>query len=388
MCSAVLCGIERVSNVLIHFRYIDHLRFNLLTARGTGHRHVSKCIGHLPSFGVVYGVRVVTNTVQRLPKRMTSAMRNLKSGCAQLGLRCQVSASTASVVIQDQRFDVRVTERVSESLARGLAQTATVDELLVAQRITEDARSILRERNVSFFDERGYLSIRRPLLVVEAAVEIDAAPSTKRRRQPLDGIGLDVALWLLHTPEPGGVRAISREIGRTASSVSDALRRLVDEGLVTTDHQPLLPELFDAAVHAWRYRSIHMAVSGDPTTPKNAKALRTRLDDVSDTGWAWAGAAAEHAWRVPGISRKGGRPVLMVPDADSLDLAASILKVDARGAFDLVVAPVAWLASHRVERDGKVIVPAIAVALDLALDASRGREILNGWDPVGAHRVW
>ena len=28
--------------------------------------------------------------------------------------------------------------------------------------------------------------------------------------------------------------------------------------------------------------------------------------------------------------------------------------------------------------------PAIAVALNLALDASRGRELLNGWDPDGA----
>ena len=170
--------------------------------------------------------------------------------------------------------------------------------------------------------------------------------------------------------------------------MSDALRRLVDEGLVTTDHQPLLPELFDAAVRAWKYRSVHVAVSGDPTTPTNAKALRTRLDDASDTGWAWAGSLAERAWRVPGISRKAGRPVLMVPDANSLDLAAAVLKLDANGAFDLVVAPVAWLASHRFERDGKVIVPAISVALDLALDASRGREMLSGWDPDGAHRVW
>ena len=291
-------------------------------------------------------------------------------------------------MIHGQRFDVRVTERVSESLARGLAQTATADELLVAQRITEDARAILRERKLSFFDERGYLSIRRPLLVVEAAVDLVVAPSKRRGGQPLGGIGLDVALWLLHAPEPGGVRAISREIGRTASSVSDALRRLVDEGLVTTDHRPLLPELFDAAVHAWKYRSVHVAVSGDPTTPTNAKVLRTRLGDASDTGWAWAGSLAERAWRVPGIGRLAGRPVLMVPGANSLDLATSVLKLDSNGSFDLVVAPVAWLASHRVERDGKVVVPAIAVALDLALDASRGRELLSGWVPDGGHRVW
>ena len=58
------------------------------------------------------------------------------------------------------------------------------------------------------------------------------------------------------------------------------------------------------------------------------------------------------------------------------------------GEFDLVVAPAAWLASHREERDSKVVVPAIAVALDLALDDARGRDLLSGWDPGGARRVW
>jgi hypothetical protein len=337
---------------------------------------------------VVYAVRVVTNTVQSPPKRLASAMRHLKSGCGQLGLRCRVSASTATVAIEDEAFEVRLTERVSESLARGLVSAIRSGELLVAQRITEDAKVILRDHRVSFFDERGYLSVRRGLLVVEAGVVITEVPSARRRGQPLDGIGLDVALWLLHTPEPGGVRAISRKIGRTASSVSDALRRLVDEGLVTADHEPLLPELFDAAVQAWRYRSTRVVVSGDPTTPANARVLRTNLDDVSSFGWAWTGSVAERVWRVPGISRRAGRSALMVPDAESLDLAVSILKPDPNGAFDLLVAPVAWIASHRVERDAKVVVPAIAVALELALDDARGRELLSSWDPEGVHRVW
>lgn len=292
-------------------------------------------------------------------------------------------------MIEDLPFEVRITERVSDSLARGIAQTSRSDELLVAQRITDEARTILRQQRVSFFDERGYLSIRRPPLVVEAAVARVEATTSRRRGQPLDGVGLDVAIWLLHAPEPGGVRAMSREIGRTASSVSDALRRLVDEGLITTEHQPLLPELFDAAVQAWRYRTSRpVVVRSDPTTPANARVLRTLLSDASKTGWAWAGPIAERAWRVPGVSRRAGRSVLMVPDTESIDLAASVLKADPNGAFDLVVAPVAWLAAHRVERDGKVVVPAIAIALDLALDDSRGRELLSGWNPEGAHRVW
>ena len=299
-----------------------------------------------------------------------------------------MNTSAATVAIEGHKFEVKLTERVSESLARGLAETAGVSDLLVAQRITEDARAILRNRNVSFFDERGYLSIRRPPLVVEASVATADEPSPKRRGQPLDGIGLDVALWLLHSPDPGGVRAIGRSIGRTASSVSDALRRLIDEGLVTAEHEPLLPELFDAAVQAWRYRTRFIAVLGDPITAANAKTLRTRLNDASGVGWAWAGPEAERAWKVPGIRRGAGRSQLMVPDADSFDLATSILKTDSDGTFDLAVAPVAWLASHRVQRDGKTVVPAIVVALDLALDDARGRELLSGWNPEGVQRVW
>ncbi len=267
----------------------------------------------------MYVVRVVTNTVQGSSKRFGTAMRSLKFGCKQLGVSCAVPSSTATLVIENQSFNVRLTERVSGSLARGLAETIGRDELIVAQRITDDAKVILRERGVSFLDERGYLSIRRPPLVVEAGVTIAETRSVQRRGHPLDGIGLDVALWLLRTENPGGVRAISREIGRTASSVSDALRRLVHEGLITTDHQPLLPELFDAAVHAWRYRSTRTTVIGNPTKPSNAKVLRTRLDDAPGSGWAWTGSTAERAWHVPGISRRTGRAALMVPDVESLD---------------------------------------------------------------------
>jgi hypothetical protein len=65
-----------------------------------------------------------------------------------------------------------------------------------ARRITEDARTSLREHKVLLLDERGYLSIRHLSLVVEAAT-IAETPSTKSRAQPLNRIGLDVALRLL-----------------------------------------------------------------------------------------------------------------------------------------------------------------------------------------------
>jgi hypothetical protein len=129
-------------------------------------------------------------------------------------------------------------------------------------------------------------------------------------------------------------------------------------------------------------------VSGDPTTTSARRRLDTRLDDASGTGWAWDGSTAEVAWSVPGIRRHVGRPVFMVPDMDSLNVAVSVLKEDPKGAYDLVVAPVAWLASHRVQLESSVVVPAIVIALDLAIDEARGSELLSGWNPEGVQRVW
>lgn len=337
----------------------------------------------------VYDVRVVTNAVHSRGRRIGSPLKALTAGCEQLGLHCRILPAIGAVVIEEQNFQVRLCERINETVARGLSETIANNEILVAQRITEEAKVILRERGVAFFDERGYLSIRSPGIVVESIVNLPtSSPPVRRRGHPLDGIGLDVALWLLHTNEPTGVRGIGREIGRTASSVSDALRRLVQEGLITAKHEPLLPELFDSAVQAWRYRSNPTTVLGDPTTHGNSKALLTNLDDSAGKGWAWSGSAAESAWGVPGISRQGGRKTFVVPDFEAFDVALTILKPDPNGSIDLVVAPVAWLASHRAVRNDKVVVPAIVIAISLALDDARGRELLSGWNPEGVNRVW
>ena len=44
---------------------------------------------------------------------------------------------------------------------------------------------------------------------------------------------------------------------------------------------------------------------------------------------------------------------------------------------------------HRpTTRDGFLVADGLIIALDLAQDRARGREILEGWDPQETVRVW
>lgn len=91
-------------------------------------------------------------------------------------------------------------------------------------------------------------------------------------------------------------------------------------------------------------------------------------------------------------------PVLnfFVPDQSVLRRAVTLLggvAFSAEAAATLRVPPVAAATAHRVDRAnsrlGWPLVQPLFVALDLALDVGRGREILQGWTPDdGWPRVW
>ena len=361
---------------------------------------------------MMYGVRVHSYAVQRGPlarrgSGLAESMRAIVHACDQLGIPVRIDTHPSKVIIGGQTFQVRFLDRVNDVVARGLVASASRDELIAGRRITDDARTILRQGSTSFFDARGALSIRQDGLVIETAFEpLKHAPRQSRRA--LSGIGLDVAMWLLHHPVVTGVRPIAREIGRTASSVSDALARLVDEGLLTSDREPPLPDLFELVTQEWVSRSNATLVMGGRAGDVSLRLPGSRLDDASGSGWAWDGRSALVAWGVPGQwsfdstsidgnDRDSGEGFL-VPDANlQFDIAAHELSAVESAppgrpgitpSYRLRRNPVEWLSSHRVERAGLVVVPAIVVALDLAADAARGRELLEHWRPDGVHVVW
>ena len=338
---------------------------------------------------------------------LSESMRALVHAGDQLGIPIRIGTHPSKVVIGGQTFQVRFLDRVNDIMAHGLVANARRDELIAARRITDDARTILRHGSIAFFDARGALSIRRDGLIVETAFE-PLTPAARQSRRALSGIGLDVAMWLLHDPVVTGVRPIARQIGRTASSVSDALARLVDEGLVTSDHEPMLPDLFELVTQEWLSRSNATVVMGGRAQDVAPRLPGSRLDDPSGSGWAWDGRSALVAWGVPGHwsfdstsidgDDGGSGEGFLVPGANlQFDIAAhelSVAESDSRGragitpSYRLRRNPVEWLSSHRVERGGLVVVPAIVVALDLASDAARGRELLERWRPDGVNVVW
>ena len=98
--------------------------------------------------------------------------------------------------------------------------------VVVADRVTEAARRHLVSHGAGYLDLRGHLGLRAKDPVISA----DVPPSTitSAPNDPLAGaVGLEVATRLLVSPgEKVAARALARELGRSASTVSSVLSAL------------------------------------------------------------------------------------------------------------------------------------------------------------------
>ncbi|WP_146073540.1 transcriptional regulator [Amycolatopsis sp. CA-126428] len=301
-------------------------------------------------------------------------------------------------------IDVEVASTVTpESLVNQLRrhsctspQAAPV-HLLAADRIVAAAREVLREQGWSWLDLRGHLHLSGPGILVDTAVP--AAPDFPRPVDLFAGrVVLEVACALLLNPEhPGSVRQLARELHRSPSSVSAALSSLREAQLVDSQGLPVTPELFWETASAWRPAKTtvaRVALLDDPTI---AGALHTGWDEPpTGVGWALTDTMAAAAYGAPAGVRAGYPPDFYVPDATTAHRAETLLGVPtseaARGAT-IRIAPVPQVCSLRLPAppDGPPwpLAHPLFVALDLAADPGRGREILEGWDPPQeVTRVW
>ena len=134
-------------------------------------------------------------------------------------------------------------------------------------------------------------------------------------------------------------------------------------------------------------------------------ALRLGFDEVeAQPGWALTGTLAAAAYGAPIAARSGHPPDFYVPNPAILRRAVRLLGVavdaDHRRA-SVRVAPVPAVCDQRVDPVGQraktwastnepwPLAKPLFVALDLARDPGRGREILEGWQPPQPwRRVW
>jgi hypothetical protein len=248
--------------------------------------------------------------------------------------------------------------------------------IVVAERISASARDELSRAGVAWLDRRGQLWIKAEGLFVNAQVP-PSRPPPPRVIEVLTSTGLDTSLALLTSPdEVVGVNELARRIGRSAGRVSEILSALRSEGLVEAGNRPVVPELFWDVAERWKPRWMPLSALPPPEPPE-----RYRLSGT-------LGAIALGAPLVAGVTSTW--PQLYVADDSDLALLSS-----AYGRAGWTVAEVGVCPSRfgfglnaGVGHDGYQVTSHLVVALDLAQDRARGREVLENWTPTESHRVW
>lgn len=279
----------------------------------------------------------------------------------------------------DRRVTVAVTRasQVTGMRARELVEGAPAGLVaVVADRITADARLLLNTAGWSWLDLRGHLHLRGGGLLIDTTVEPGARLTTQLALSPLRGkAGLAVAYWLCEHPgqalSPTGHSA---DLGFAPSTISAAATALAEGGLVDERRMALVPELFWELAGVWRPQWTWLAGRPDP--------------DDEGAAWARTGDQVAAAGGAPLVSAGEGPLELFVPDPVSITIAARRHGVapPGAGAAAVALAPVRQVLTGEGRLDGWRTAPDLAVALGLAGDPARGREILRDWPGEG--HVW
>jgi hypothetical protein len=266
--------------------------------------------------------------------------------------------------------------------------------LVFADRLSERSREVLRDHGWGWLDRRrGQLRIWCPGVRIDAAVEPSALDEERPRvRDPFTPAGRQVALWLLlHPDQPASPRGIARELDVSAGQVSNLLAALSADALLRRDRTPLVPELFWALAEHWKPK--RHALAALPTTAELAGA-----GELQAGRWVMGDTRAAAAYGAPLAVAPDYPPDLYVPDQKTLSwvLSRSVLAPDYhRRAATVAVVPAPIVADSRLRVDDPgepwPLAHPVIVALDLAVDRSRGREVLEAWDPpaeLDVTRVW
>jgi hypothetical protein len=267
--------------------------------------------------------------------------------------------------------------------------------MLVADRVTAGARRQLLQDGAGYLDLRGHLGIKAPGLVVSA--DVPAQGPTRASSNPLAGqAGLEVATSLLMNPQTGAsVRSLARDLDRSPSTVSTILKGLREDGLIEPDHTVRESALFWQVTERWSGKHTYLAEIPDPSDPQWEKALRLGHDNVDEPGWALTDTAAAAAYGAPVAFRDGQQLTFFVPNESTLNRATRLLGTQSTPTLApaaVRVAPVPAVCQRRVSTAGLTqwgLAHPLFVALDLAQDPGRGREVLQHWNPTDwASRVW
>lgn len=289
-----------------------------------------------------------------------------------------------------------VTDLVAERLLTEPRPSGTT-LLVVANRVTDAGRHVLTNRGSGYLDLRGRLALRTQQLMLDTDVE-PIKPRSERTTALSGKAGLEVATAVLMQPErPPSVRELAREVKRSASTVSEVLAALRRQDLLDENNSLSGTDLFWHLAEHWPTSRVHLAQLPGPGDTHAQLPLRLGLDTAEPTpGWALTDTAAAAIYGAPVAFRDNQRLDFFVPDQTIIRRATTLLGAApsaTNAAASLRIAPVPAIVERRVDLDTNPtrwpLAHPLFVALDLAQDTGRGREILDTWTPDDRWtRVW
>jgi hypothetical protein len=294
-----------------------------------------------------------------------------------LTLAVPAEALSATLVASDGRQIAVATRRsVSETEAEGLVRQFA-GGIIVADRISSGARRVLAEGGVAWLDRRGHLQLRGATVRIDADVPPLVEVESARVTDLFVPTGLDVGMALLLDPKtPRRTVEVATIIGRSPGRVSEILTAMRDRGLVDRHGRPSIPELFEEMADAW-------APSWRPIgTLPQADTDVFRLSGTLGAIWQQAPVVATADWPAE----------LYVEDLSELRAVlrthGALPSAPAAGRVAVCPSRYGWSIPAEVSHLEFPVANHIVVALDLAQDRGRGREVLDGWEPEGHVRVW
>lgn len=296
-----------------------------------------------------------------------------------------------------KRVSLASTEHLARRVREWHADAGDRHDLrvVVADRVTEQARHLLRRDGWGWLDLRGHLHLAGAGIFVDAALPAFTTPAV-RTALVTGRVGPEVAALLLLDPaKPASVREIARSLGRSPSSVSQALAGIREAGLADDERRPVVPDLFWALADHWASAPAGLARLPSPGDSTVTEALRLGVAQPDAAGWALTDSVAAAAYGAPIGIRSDHPPDFHVPDQATFRRAVTLLgpasSHDSRAAT-IRVAPIPAVTSRRIVQPGSPwpLARPLFVALDLAQDPGRGREVLAGWTPSSeaGTRVW
>ncbi len=268
--------------------------------------------------------------------------------------------------------------------------------IVVADQIAAKAKEQLVAASWSWLDRRSELRLLHRYATIEIRLPPGglhpepsprmalAAPASDSPIRGRAGISYAAALLVSGEAKPSSIRSVARAIGMAPSTVSEAAALLRASGYILPNGEPEVPDLFDALVAVWR--PVHAKPVATRPVPDELEWLKPNVDDLDEIGWAQGGDEAALAWGAP-MFLSGDRPWIWVPDLLSARRAERRLGsadwANATGVIAVPPTPLVCIGRRRAPLntiDWPTPHP-LYLALDLARDQGRGREILDGWKP-------